>query len=563
MYTTRTILTRKKYLILQIALIWGLLVCCAGRVEAQRVYANAQTNDATILLASVTNPGNAIDTANLTNYSQLNVLIGALGAIGTATQNLTFTGTHVPVSTSPVTVRFTVLQQGSLSVLQLLGGVSLETNLNNGAALSSYSNTTLLTLLGGLFSPNASTEVTLPGPNATYNGIRFNLATVLGLGLTARYYYAFFIVAPSASVNSICPNQSTTINITNYQNAPARWKYRVYSVATGGTAIDSFTTSSWTTPSLATTTDYYLEAVDSAKYLSARTKVTVTVNPLPVAPTFAGPITACKDSTKTLTVTSPATNTVYRWYKVASGGTAIFTGNTYTTSNLAADTTLYVDAYNTVTGCLSSSRTTVTITVTTVPNTIAASQSICTGGTAATLTSTLPATAGSNTFLWQRSADNITFAAATPTPNTGITYAPGALTQTYYYRRITTLSGCASTSNVVTITVSALPTITAGSTLYSCLGSTSAPLPYTATTGSPNQYSVTWTGSPIGLPNITNAAFSGTSGNLTLTIQATAVVGTYNGVLTVKNSSCTSTNYNFSLTIQAHPSVTPVNTSYQ
>lgn len=556
MYTTPTILKRNKYAVFQIALIW-VLVFCAGRVEAQRVYANAQqasTPETIIILGTVSqvqNAGLTVD-ADLTNYSSLSVYLGLLNLYN-ASQNLQFTGAVKPLATSPIMVKFRL----DAGLLGLLNSSSFQRTSSEALVSTAYDASSLLSLLG-LGAVDA--VAMLPPQGVAYDGIRFRVGSVVGLGTTSRYYYAFIITNPTVSNTTICANNTSTLKITNKQ---AGYTYKWYDASNN--LLKSSTDTFYTTPVLSSTTNYKVIAyeADTAKaYYSGATDITVNVNPLPTAPSFAGPIPVCKDSTKILTVTSPATNTVYRWYKTAAGGTAIFTGNAYTTSALAADTTLYVDAYNTVTTCTSTGRTAVTITVTTVPNTVATSQMICSGLAPATFTSTLPATAGSNTFQWQQSADNVLFTTALNTA-TGITYTAPTLTQTTYYRRVATLSGCASRSNVITVTVSALPTITYNNALYNCLGDNAVALVYTNTTGSPNQYNITWTGSPAGLPNVTNATLTGTSGNMSLQILPAATVGVHNGVLTVKNSSCTSTSYNFSLTIQAHPSVTPVATSYQ
>ncbi len=114
--------------------------------------------------------------------------------------------------------------------------------------------------------------------------------------------------------------------------------------------------------------------------------------------------------------------------------------------------------------CVSSWTVAVTITViqTVTPGSIAASQTICNGSTPAPLTSV---TNGSSpgatiTYSWEQSTD----AGGTWTPIGGATlatYAPGALTQTTWYRRITvaTTNGhsCYSVpTNTVIITVQAI-----------------------------------------------------------------------------------------------------------
>ena len=73
----------------------------------------------------------------------------------------------------------------------------------------------------------------------------------------------------------------------------------------------------------------------------------------------------CAGSTATLTVNAPITGTTYNWYTAATGGTAVATGNSFTTAALTATTNYFVEAANGT--CTSTSRTQVTATVTPLP----------------------------------------------------------------------------------------------------------------------------------------------------------------------------------------------------
>jgi len=111
----------------------------------------------------------------------------------------------------------------------------------------------------------------------------------------------------------------------------------------------------------------------------------------------------------------------------------------------------------------------------------------------------------------------------------------------------------ATTQNVpVSGTVNALPTITLGSVGSVLTNATSFSIPYSATTGTPNQYSVT-AGSPTAMPGFTavsNASLG--SSPISVTIPASAA-NTYNFNLTVRNSTtgCVSPNVPFTLTVSA------------
>lgn len=121
---------------------------------------------------------------------------------------------------------------------------------------------------------------------------------------------------------------------------------------------------------------------------------------------------------------------------------------------------------------------------------------------------------------------------------------------------ITSSLGSATLSNP------ALPTITLGTVASVCSGATSISLPYSATTNSPNQYSIT-TGTPAmaSFTSLTNAAI--TASPLNITIPASATANTYQFNLTVTNSitACTSTNQTFNVTVANVPSITTISPS--
>jgi len=110
--------------------------------------------------------------------------------------------------------------------------------------------------------------------------------------------------------------------------------------------------------------------------------------------------------------------------------------------------------------------------------------------------------------------------------------------------------GTATASMTVNVTVNALPTITLGSVSSVSTSVTSFSLPYSATTGSPNQYSIV-TGSPTAMPSfsaVSNAALGGSP--LSVTIPASAA-NTYNFNATVKNTTtgCVSAANAFTVTV--------------
>ncbi len=73
----------------------------------------------------------------------------------------------------------------------------------------------------------------------------------------------------------------------------------------------------------------------------------------PVAPVSDG-ATFCATGSVNLTASGAASNQVYRWYSVASGGSPLYIGNPFVTPSISVTTTYYVSLYNSSTGCESS-----------------------------------------------------------------------------------------------------------------------------------------------------------------------------------------------------------------
>jgi len=93
-----------------------------------------------------------------------------------------------------------------------------------------------------------------------------------------RYYYAEYLLptstksAPTTTGASGCSPSTIILNATGGTSGQYRW----YTVATGGTAITGQTNSSYTTPSLTTSTTYFV-SIDNATCESARTSVVATI----------------------------------------------------------------------------------------------------------------------------------------------------------------------------------------------------------------------------------------------------------------------------------------------
>ena len=137
---------------------------------------------------------------------------------------------------------------------------------------------------------------------------------------------------------------------------------------------------------------------------------------------------------------------------------------------------------------------------------------------------------------------------------TSITVSP-TVTTTYYTRK---KGACNSTSCVSrSVTVNPLPTITLDPNVLTCQGLTNANLYYSATTNSPNQYSIDYdaAANTAGFIDVTNAVLSASP--IVLVVPAGVSASSYNATLTVRNSTtgCISEVSNFAVTVNLRPSI--------
>ncbi|MEZ7504616.1 T9SS type B sorting domain-containing protein [Flavobacterium sp. Arc2] len=180
---------------------------------------------------------------------------------------------------------------------------------------------------------------------------------------------------------SVCNSGTVTLGAVAFAGT-INW----YNVSTGGSILA--TGSTFTTPSISTTTTYYAEAIADGCTSLSRTAITATVNNSPT-------ITATTASSRcgsgsVILEANPSTGNV-NWFDVAIGGSPIFTGNSFTTLALNTSTTYYAEAVSN--GC-KSNRTPVTATVFPI-NTITEEVILCQGET-----TTLDASIPNMIYLW-------------------------------------------------------------------------------------------------------------------------------------------------------------------
>ena len=266
-------------------------------------------------------------------------------------------------------------------------------------------------------------------------------ATVAGntANSTTNFIVTVCPVAPTVTPNQGCENTTVTLAASGGTNGQYRW----YTVATGGTAISGETNSNYTTPILSATTTYYV-AINDGTCESTRTAVAATINPLPSAPSTTG-VTACGPTASVLLTAAGGVAGQYRWYTVATGGTAITgeTNSTYTTPTLSATTTYYVSINN---GTCESIRASAIATITPLPTPpTAIGASVCPATSA-----TLVASGGTNgQYKWYSVSTGGTPMAGQS--NSSFSTPPLSTTVTYYVT--ITIGVCESTRTPVTATI--------------------------------------------------------------------------------------------------------------
>lgn len=233
--------------------------------------------------------------------------------------------------------------------------------------------------------------------------------------------------------------------------------------------------------------------------LSAAIKINVIARPVaPVAvnQTICAGATATLNAMATNTQITPGSGIRYEWFAAALGGQSIFTGNQFTTPALTSTTEYYVEAVN-AEGCRSLKRTKFVVTVLPVlsNNTITVAQTICEGEMPTALSGSIPAGGnGTYAYLWESSLDGVTFNAANGN-NAAAIFAPAALTQTTWFRRVVSSGPCLSHSSA-SVKITVVPAIVNNAITAPlqiiCAGSAPQTLTATQPMGGTSTYTYLW-----------------------------------------------------------------------
>jgi len=433
---------------------------------------------------------------------------------GTCESNRTIvTATINPLPTPPTTTGASSCGSGSVT-LNASGGVAGQyrwyTVAAGGTAIAGQTNT-------------AYTTPTLTGTTNYYvtinNGTCESNRTIVTATINPPP------TAPSTTGANNCGSGTVTLNASGGVAGQYRW----YTVATGGTALAGQTVATYTTPTLTGTTNYYV-AINNGTCESNRTLVTATINPLPTAPSTTG-ASSCGSGSVTLNA-SGGTAGQYRWYTVATGGTAIAgqTNAAYTTPTLTGTTNYYVAINN---GTCESNRTIVTATINPIPTPpTTTGASICGSGSV-----TLNASGGTaGQYRWYTVATGGTAIAG----QTNAAYTTPTLTGTSNYSVAINNGTCESNRTIVTATINPIPAAPS-TTGASICGSGSVTLNASGgVAGQYRWYTVSTGGTAI--TGQTNAAYT-----------TPTLTGTTNYYVAINNGTCESNRTIVTATINPVP----------
>lgn len=296
----------------------------------------------------VSNPGRAID-GNSTTASNIN--LGVLSVAASLQQNIIFEGASQASDVAIVRlgVNSSLVNVGLLNNIQIIAS-------NQGTVVASAPANTLLSLdLLGLLQ--SSSVVNVPfAPGQPFDQISVRVTSLLGVNIAQGVSLFEVFRAPAAPVSttattSICSGQSTTLTATTNAGNELLW----YSSLTATTPLVVTPAGTGVTagPLTSTTTFFVAARKVGCTEESARTAITITVNPTPSAPTTTN-ATPQFCSTNGITLANIGLNeSNIIWYDAPTGG------NVLPTSTLVVNGTTYYAA-RLVNGCESTTRLAIT-----------------------------------------------------------------------------------------------------------------------------------------------------------------------------------------------------------
>lgn len=250
------------------------------------------------------------------------------------------------------------------------------------------------------------------------------------------------IAAPQQVCSGVQPEPLTGSTPSGGSGATTfRWESSISGPTTGFNPAPGNNSGASYTPPALTRDTWFRRVALSQGCDNASDAVLISVNPLPTPPALTvRDARACLGGSATLTVANANGSTI-EWFDVATGGTPVFVGPTFTTPELNRNTTFYVQAVND-NNCASATRTAATVTIVTPQAEAGEDVTIIQGKTVELRAS------GGATYVWEP-------AEGLSNPNVSNPVASPDVTTTYTVT-VTTEEGCVDTDEV---TVTVIPAI--------------------------------------------------------------------------------------------------------
>ena len=284
------------------------------------------------------------------------ITVAAVSEGNSITATQTETGKCVSATTAAVSVGASISNLSYSSPVSYCTTVAISNNSPTltGTGTITYSSATLPTGL----TINSGTGIISGTPSAAVAAA--NYLVTANNGCNSTTFNVNIAVNTTPTISGSTPAARCDAGTVSLGATASAGTINWYAASTGGASLGTGT--SFTTPSISTTTTYYVDATASGCATTSRTSVVATVN---TTPSISGttPATRCGTGTVSLGVTASA-GTI-NWYNASTGGASLGTGTSYTTPSISSTTIYYVDA--TANSCTSGSRTAVTATITPTP----------------------------------------------------------------------------------------------------------------------------------------------------------------------------------------------------
>ena len=347
------------------------------------------------------------------------------------------------------------------------------------------------------------------------------------------------ISADQTICNGVSPAAFSSVSAATFTGGTLTYKWQKSTDGITFTDIASTNALTYTSGALTQTTWFRRGVTNpadaNAYYFTVPVKITVIALPT-IQTTTAGERCVTGTGTVALQATASAGSSV-EWYQNSTGGTALGTGNTFTTPSISATTTYYAGASTDIGACKSARTSVVATVITAVPtitstNTNSSTSTRCDAGSV-TLTAT-PSHAGA-TISWYTA---LTGGSPIATGTSFLT--PTLSSTTTYYAEASNCVGNSVSRTAVIAVVIPTPSVVSVTAASACSGAT-ATLAATASTGGTLKWYVDASSGTASTASVSN-----------LLANTTRYVSAYKSVNTI---TCESGRTPVTATVIARPSI--------